>query len=309
MHNTVLSRKKIVQIVAYMRSGSTLTGSVFQAYPDTFYSFEPLRFLPKAFDELNTIKTHVELKYINGTKRKYSASEKEAVIANEINGWLNCKLESISTLSLKTGLNRHFMKYKSMFHHCSKKYICKSCLQMAIRSCHKTPLVALKFIRLRMKEIAKLLHFYPNMKIVHLVHDPRGIFNSRMNSKAITANNYQTSVQLVCINITEDVKSSKNIQQTYPDKVKILHYEDLAECPLETARSLIEFVGLKFVKSVQNHIEQQTNASHDAGAFNTKRKNSTKTASKWRSFFLVFFFCFGFNAVFQQYFSHVTAGS
>ncbi|XP_045198558.2 carbohydrate sulfotransferase 3-like [Mercenaria mercenaria] len=301
---TVLSHRKIVLIIAYMRTGSTLTGSIFQEYPDTFYVFEPVRLINQAFkgkDQKD--KTNVTLKYINGTKRQYKTSERNKVVLDEINSWLNCKLDSISTQSLTNVHHKTFTKIMKTFYFCSKKYISKStkagkassasfketnanlkhCLKKAEESCQKSPLVALKFIRLRMKDVAKLLPFYPNMKIIHLVRDPRGILISRIKLKAITTKNYQAKVKSHCSSIEQDLKFSKAILQTYSDRLKIVYYEDIAERPLETTRALTEFAGLRFVKSMQTFIEKQTHASRDSGPYATQRRNSKTTAKKWRT--------------------------
>ena len=47
----IVSNATIVLIVAYMRTGSTLTGSLFQEYPGNFYAFEPIRAVYDTFLE------------------------------------------------------------------------------------------------------------------------------------------------------------------------------------------------------------------------------------------------------------------
>ena len=66
---TVVSNTSIVLIVAYMRTGSTLVGSLFQEYPGSFYVFEPLRAILDVFEDAqkHNNKT-VTLKYIEGKR-------------------------------------------------------------------------------------------------------------------------------------------------------------------------------------------------------------------------------------------------
>ncbi|WAR01247.1 hypothetical protein MAR_007805 [Mya arenaria] len=54
-------KPKLLLIVAYLRSGSTFTASLFSQQPDSFYVFEPLHMVVK------TVKKHMALRYVNGT--------------------------------------------------------------------------------------------------------------------------------------------------------------------------------------------------------------------------------------------------
>ena len=67
---SVLSEAKIVLIIAYMRTGSTLAGAIFQSYAGTFYVFEPIRKLNDFFRDIeqNENKQGI-LKFANGTQR------------------------------------------------------------------------------------------------------------------------------------------------------------------------------------------------------------------------------------------------
>lgn len=65
----ILSNASIVLIVAYMRTGSTLTGSIFQEYPGTFYAFEPIRAVFDAFEAARKFnRTTVGLKFLQGDR-------------------------------------------------------------------------------------------------------------------------------------------------------------------------------------------------------------------------------------------------
>lgn len=65
----ILSNASIVLIVAYMRTGSTLTGSIFQEYPGTFYAFEPIRAVFDAFEAAQKHnRTTVGLKFLQGDR-------------------------------------------------------------------------------------------------------------------------------------------------------------------------------------------------------------------------------------------------
>ncbi|XP_053398395.1 carbohydrate sulfotransferase 1-like [Mercenaria mercenaria] len=283
--------RTIVLIVAYMRTGSTLTGSLFREYSSAFYVFEPLHMLQQAFSRPADDK--VTLKYVNGTTRNYLVSERSEVFLDEINSWLNCKIESLSIQTLTCRHHRVFTKVMMAFFYCSQGHFSASishvdanlerCLRTAISFCKEAQLLAFKFIRLSMEEASKLLPLYPNMKIIHLVRDPRGIIQSKLKIKAVTTKTFKKDVVTYCSRIEKDLKVSKEIPQKHPKRLKILRYEDLAEKPLETAETLFKFLGLTFEKHLQDFIFQQTHASHKSCKYCTQRKNSSKTSNKWRS--------------------------
>lgn len=55
--------KKLILLVTYMRSGSSLTGDILQHSPGAFYAYEPFRSISKMNSSSATIN------YVNGTKR------------------------------------------------------------------------------------------------------------------------------------------------------------------------------------------------------------------------------------------------
>ncbi|KAH3728410.1 hypothetical protein DPMN_054366 [Dreissena polymorpha] len=66
---TDVSHRSIILIIAYMRTGSTLTGSFLRQSERSFYIFEPLHNLAQAFEnaEKKTFDS-VTLKYVDGTR-------------------------------------------------------------------------------------------------------------------------------------------------------------------------------------------------------------------------------------------------
>ena len=51
---TIITTAKIVIIAAYMRTGSTFMGGIFQRYPGTFYLFEPLHYIDDSLEKRNS---------------------------------------------------------------------------------------------------------------------------------------------------------------------------------------------------------------------------------------------------------------
>lgn len=66
----IISEDKIILVAAYMRTGSSLTGSIFKSYPGAFYVRELMGPLVSSFKALSkkNAKT-LTLRYLNGTTR------------------------------------------------------------------------------------------------------------------------------------------------------------------------------------------------------------------------------------------------
>lgn len=65
----VLSNATIILIIAYLRTGSTLTGSLFEAHAGNFYAFEPIQAVHIAFSSAkNRNQSQVDLKFESGIR-------------------------------------------------------------------------------------------------------------------------------------------------------------------------------------------------------------------------------------------------
>lgn len=220
--------------------------------------------------------------------RYFSSLRKQDIVLNEIMSWLTCKFGNISVGSLTDSFHSRFTKYMKGFNACYKnaknqknsKYAINQCLTNAMTKCRDSSLLVLKFIRLRMKDAVKLLPYFPNMKILHLVRDPRGILNSRikLNEKFV-----QTKVQSLCSEMKEDLEVTKAMQEKFLGRIKIVYYEDMAARPNVTSKAISHFSGIDYTVHMQNYIKSQTSASRDTCSYCTSRADSTLTARKWRN--------------------------
>lgn len=226
--------------------------------------------------------------------RTYDTADKEEVIVQEIKNWASCNLTSLSLPTLMNDFNTIYTKHLKSVPKCLKSSktstlndtIVTKCIESPIKVCKSAPAVVYKFIRLRMHVVVKLLPYFPNLKIIHLVRDPRGMFDSR-NAVGFFANNKnktadQIEVDNFCQDLESDLAVSKLIKHYNPKQLKFLRYEDLAESPVETVKKLFYFTRLPFTKEVQNTLRKKTSSKKDTCSYCTERRNSTATASKWR---------------------------
>lgn len=215
--------------------------------------------------------------------RVYDSSMRHDTVMKEIKSWLTCQLADIQVDSFTDIRNS---KYIDEFQACytlgknKSSSVINLCLNKIIARCRDSPLIVLKFIRLRMLDAVKLLPYFPNMKILHLVRDPRGIFNSRDHLRISYS---RKNVLSFCDKIKTDLNVTKSMQTTFPGRIKLVFYEDMAEDPINISKAISDFSGIEFTDNMSSYIKLQTSSSKTSCPYCTARTNSTKTASKWRS--------------------------
>ncbi|XP_053397041.1 carbohydrate sulfotransferase 3-like [Mercenaria mercenaria] len=265
---------KIIIIVAYGRSGSTFTGSIFREITGAFYLYEPNRDLTLPFTKYRN--DNVTLSNFYRKSSLFSMTRQMEDLLYAINLWLHCNLSSICIpicVEKKSTPNANGC--------CGKNGTFKASLQAAENYCKKAPVKVMKFIKLRMKYLLRFLHVYPNLRVVHLVRDPRGIFNSRWVKQKHS--HWKLIVQSHCRTLIEDLTYSKQILVQYPNRLFIVSYENLANEPIRTAQEMFQFASLEFSNNIKMFLENQTLSNRDTCRHCTQRKNSSATAVKWRT--------------------------
>lgn len=199
-----------ILILAYPRSGSSLTGEVLSAAPKAGYIYEPLHQVApfgKPVDFLPSWNVSVK-----------------AFVQDYIEGLFHCNEEYISKLA------QQFIKRLKNLDNCDKA----------------NPFV-IKTIRLHWTNLEPWIsHPKSDIKIVHLVRDPRGIYNSMSKRQKIWAGGLN-NIQGMCHRMLNDSKLA-NLKSNY----FMLHYEKLVTQPDETLRELYRHLEMPF----DNHAKQ-----------------------------------------------------
>ena len=146
-----------------------------------------------------------------------------------------------------------------------------------------------------------------NVKVIHLVRDPRGAAASRIHyyftfNKDLAnqhVNEFPTkgrlspmgltnatvrpkdSIPTLCKWMRNNVQALDNLPGWLRDRYYLLKYEDFAESPVKVAEDLYRFVGLPFPAKVRDWLVENTQTEHsNMGVFDT-HKNSRTTAKHW----------------------------
>uniref|UniRef100_A0A8C4X6F0 Sulfotransferase n=1 Tax=Erpetoichthys calabaricus TaxID=27687 RepID=A0A8C4X6F0_ERPCA len=303
------SRKHII-LFATTRSGSSFTGQLFNQHPDIFYLFEPLY--------------HVQQAFTNSSARLRKILDRRALLGayrDLLHNLYNCDfyfLETYIKPEPKDHATASFFRRGSSSALCSPP-VCeeshdklepeeiwcfKNCrtlnLTLATTACQGRSHMAIKTVRIPEIKDLKILSEDPrlNLKIVHLVRDPRGILASRMTAfmdqfrawKIWNATGRRphyidlSQITRTCTDLSDSVETGFSKPAWLKGKYMLIRYEDLAKEPVQKAKEIYKFIGLGMDPKVHTWILQNTNGSNNAeGNYKfTTTRNSKATAESWR---------------------------
>ncbi len=266
------SIKKRILIATTWRSGSTFLGDLIKNEPGVFYSFEPLLYLD----------------HHPGSKIEL------------IQSIFRCKfsLDYLRSANGLTGYPNDMQRNKRIWNECVYNQTLCYDPEFVAPLCSSFPINLIKTVRLRVKEVLALLKndslLSKELKIIHLVRDPRGIMSSRAGLNWCKTNPACNNVSRLCSEMDEDVPLIKELVTRWPHQHYLLKFEDLAvNVEMETDK-LFRFLEMPVTVSTRAFLNSHTksndqkmkesflNYEHstfrksDAVAYGWKRKMSAK---------------------------------
>ncbi|XP_066939794.1 carbohydrate sulfotransferase 1-like [Macrobrachium rosenbergii] len=225
--------KKVI-LLTYQRAGSSFTGELLTAGGEAMYVFEPLYVWRRKL----------------GPGADPSLERKSALVLGDL---LDCRPEVIAEWQRKG------------FSYFRRKLEVEN-------FCEAAKLRLLKTIRARAHFILPWIKERPDIKIVHLVRDPRGIVNSVQRGGRLWSDNNRNA-QLQCKSVERDLE----LEHLGPDRYLRVRYEDLVDKPVEESKRIFALLGMTFSKGVMEYLESHTgtgeNQERRPGYFNTFRKS------------------------------------
>ncbi|XP_041365172.1 carbohydrate sulfotransferase 1-like isoform X2 [Gigantopelta aegis] len=276
-------------IVSYMRSGSTLTGDILQQHRDVFYVFEPL------FTVDRLVKYYLPAVYLDKPSRlkRLEASP----LVSTIEDVLRCKFADMDVLTLhqhhmdKSHSTRDYLKCAQ---NSTLLHFHKMCLSDLVSRCLGSKHVVVKSIRMDMSMTGQLLKQLPNLKVIHLIRDPRATILSRVQLGLAQMKILNLNIDVMkqqaqkspqhCDQVKNDLDEAYRLRKEFPGRVAILLYEKIVQSPVSMAEQLYKFLGMKITKEIKQYVFNITNGGMaDTCAVCTIRKNASVTAFKWRT--------------------------
>ena len=96
-----------------------------------------------------------------------------------------------------------------------------------------------------------------SIKVVFLVRDPRGIYNSRKNM-TWCSNSPCSNIHSLCKEMSEDLKEYERLKLAQPDTFHLIRFEDLSLDPIGTTSELFKRLNVPFSNTVQRYIKSHT---------------------------------------------------
>uniref|UniRef100_A0A8C5GWI2 Sulfotransferase n=2 Tax=Gouania willdenowi TaxID=441366 RepID=A0A8C5GWI2_GOUWI len=306
----IVTPRKHILLFATTRSGSSFTGQLLNQHPDVFYVFEPLYHVQQAFTN-------------------YSSRLRRTLDHRVLLGAYRDLLLNLYTCDLRFMENyirpqpQHHVT-NSFFRRSSSHALCsppvcsgadeppdetwcpKKCgplnLTLASLSCLSRGHVALKTVRIPEVRDLQTLTEDPrlDMRIIHLVRDPRAILASRMTAfsdqfrawKIWNATGRQpryvdlTQITSTCRDMMASAETGLQRPAWLHGRYLLVRYEDLAFNPKDKATEIYRFVGLEMEDRVRTWITKNTKCNVSSlSEWNYKystSRNSKETAESWR---------------------------
>lgn len=160
-----------------------------------------------------------------------------------------------------------------------------NCLSPLFDQCQRSSVVAVKVIRLDMSLVEELLRADQDLRVIHLVRDPRGMMESyrRIGVPKQTNEQMRISADIACKRMLEDCIARRRLGTMYPGRTLLVRYEDLATATDRVLSDIYNWLlNLAVPESVRKGMNSQLYAHSQDGSMGTKRKNGTATAYKWK---------------------------
>ncbi|XP_052282006.1 carbohydrate sulfotransferase 4-like isoform X2 [Dreissena polymorpha] len=276
------SQRKLL-LSSYMNSGSSFTGSLFGHRDDAFYFYEPLwtfgvfSYFRSPNTECDTLEDPTNCR--NSTR--------VADLLEILDDIYHCKFSSLGHIIVPSVHGRSSLSGTSWlsFHTCMKNRAPKQeCLKILETTCHNSAHVVTKVLRLTTWDLRSLLERNQNLKVIHQFRNPFAIINSRSETKGYPAKNFSLNADILCNKMKDDFQGVRTLKDTFPNRVKMIFYEDL-KTDIETkVRKLFDFVGMHFDRNAPKQLINVKINDANSNITDMNKNRIKDNARWWRSY-------------------------
>ncbi|XP_075044604.1 carbohydrate sulfotransferase 5-like [Mixophyes fleayi] len=303
MKTDIQSGKVHLLILSTWRSGSSLLGQIFSQHPDVFYLMEPAWHIWRSMSKNSAHVLSMQVRDMVYSIFRCDMSVFDAYMKNKGNISDLFQWYSSRALCSPPACNS-FSRYDIM----SKTTCRKLCgiypISKVEQVCDGYSHTVVKEVRfLDLKVLFPLLKDpFLNVKILHLVRDPRAVGKSReqamkslaidngimlnTNGRKINDTNYDVLRQ-ICQSQVDMYKTA--IHEPPPflkGRYKLVRYEDLVRNPLKETQEMYKFANLTFTDQISSWIY---NITHGYGPvkredeFEATQRDALNVSQVWRS--------------------------
>ncbi|KAK2156934.1 hypothetical protein LSH36_202g09011 [Paralvinella palmiformis] len=137
------------------------------------------------------------------------------------------------------------------------------CRKYFTESCERSSLRVAKTVRMTMEATEKLLRSNPDLRIVHLIRDPRAVVFSRARFDPSVHGLYSGSpmnhvkeATAYCSIVRRDISKRKRLELLYPGAFMEVLYEELIADPEALVERIHDFIGVSFEAERRNWLKR-----------------------------------------------------
>ena len=121
-----------------------------------------------------------------------------------------------------------------------------------------------------MASVEELIDSNPNLRIVHLIRDPRLVMLSRRRLGPSSFGLYSTTIdadqrvdtakeaKLYCSTVLRDVRERRELQAKYPGVIREVIFDEFMLHPMTNTQQLYNFIDMTFTKSTESWLHSKT---------------------------------------------------
>ena len=277
--NETLPIRKNLIILSPGRGGSTFLGSFFNNNPQVMYCYEPLFPVEqKMFG--------VDLFHQDKEPKKY----KETSI-KVIDGFFQCDFSNVTKAFFSAFTRSGF--HRSQSKTLSKKYLPQFSNAPLSESCNRYNHTVVKILSSRLPDstIQSLEELFQqrngyDVRLVHLVRDPRAVIYSRVKLgwiKDHRSPRFSRNVHRMCDPTLKNVRLGLLSPPPWlKNRFKVIRYEDLALNILNVTQELYKFAGFDWSTSIDEWISTLAKNTKKGAAYSLYR-NASISIGYWRN--------------------------
>ncbi|XP_044125262.1 carbohydrate sulfotransferase 4-like [Bufo gargarizans] len=291
-----------ILILSTWRSGSSFTGQIFSQHPDVFYLMEP------TWHVWHSLPHH-------------SVKVLQMAVRDMVRSIFSCDMSVFDAYMPQNRLKSTLFQWETSRALCSppacnvfgrgdivsqndcQKFCKLYPFDTVETSCHTYSHVVVKEVR-----FFSLKSLYPlfkdpslNFKVLHLVRDPRAIFQSRERAagelhsdnniimKGLSGNKSSDEdlpyrlMETICKSQVDIYLAATNGNHSGLDsRYMMVRYEDIVQNPIEKTRQMYEFGNLTFTPKLQYLIHNLTHGSGQGSKFVINSRDAVNVSRAWR---------------------------
>ncbi|KRT78794.1 hypothetical protein AMK59_7933, partial [Oryctes borbonicus] len=235
-------------IMSTWRSGSKFLGDTLNAFSGNFYHCEPLQ--------------HYGIKQIRGPPWDENAID-------DLKHLLKCNYTTMTRYIEFSKLHDYvFSRNIRLWNVCAEHP--EYCWNATFLSefCKIFPYQSMKIVRLRVKIAEELLKDNSlNTKILYMVRDPRSTFEARKGLEWCKGVPDCKNVSMLCQDMLSDYAASVDLKKKYPNRFRVIRYENLALRPVKMVERIFQFFGMVYDADVKKFVEVHTTNKSNSSSY------------------------------------------